>query len=484
MLAHYEIVEPIGKSGMGEVFRAKDGKLGRDVAIKVLPEAFARDAERLARFQREAKVLAALNHPNIAAIYGLEQSGDTHYLVLELVPGETLAERIARGPIPVDEAIRIAKKIADALEEAHEHGIVHRDLKPANIKLTPDDEIKVLDFGIAKAFVADHETPSADSSMSPTLTRDATRAGVILGTAAYMSPEQAKGKQVDKRADIWAFGAVLYEMLTGSRVFLGEDVSDTLAAVLRAEPDWDALPAQTHDAVRNVLRLCLTKEVKLRARDIGDVRLAIDGEFETERASSEPPAAGPRAHPWVVAVVASLVTGLAVLSLTLFMARFEPRPPELTKRFAITLPPEAELASQGGTFFALSWDGSDLVYIGTGDEGRQLFRRSMHQLDVVPIRDTVQPWRPFFSPDGAWLGFFTGQRLEKISLSGGPATTVCNDPICGAGQSRGGSWTMDGHIVFGAPQGGLSIVSAAGGDPRSLTAAEEGVGHILPGAHA
>ena len=317
--------------------------------------------------------------------------------------------------------------------------------------------------------------------MSPTLTRDATRAGVILGTAAYMSPEQAKGKRVDRRADIWAFGAVLYEMLTGRRVFLGEDVSDTLAAVLRAEPNWDALPVQTHAAVRNVLRLCLTKEVKLRARDIGDVRLAIDGEFETERASSEPLAAAPRAHPWVVAVVASLVTGLAVLSLTLIMTRSELRAPELTKRFAITLPPEAELASQVvGTLFALSRDGSDLVYIGTGEEGRQLFRRSMDQLDVVPLRDTVQPARPFFSPDGAWLGFFTGQGLEKISLAGGPATTVCDDPICGAAPSRGGSWMMDDHIVFGASRGGLSIVSAAGGEPRLLTAAEEGVGHRYP----
>ena len=474
-LAHYEILEPIGKGGMGEVFRAKDGKLGRDVAIKVLPEEFARDAERLARFKREAKVLASLNHPNIAAIYGLERSGDTHYLVLELVPGETLAERIARGPIPVDEAVRIAMKIAEALEEAYEHGIVHRDLKPANVKITPDDEVKVLDFGLAKAFVADHDTPEAAGSMSPTITRDATRAGVIMGTAAYMSPEQAKGKRVGRRADIWAFGAVLYEMLTGRRAFIGEDVSDTLAAVLRAEPDWDLLPAKIDGALGNILRLCLTKDVKLRARDIGDVRLAMDGAFETPRRASEPGAPASRALPWVAAVVASLVTGLAAWSLM----RSEPAAPEPTRRFAITLPPEAELSRTGGTFFAISQDGSDLVYIGEGEAGRQLFRRSMHQLDVVPIQDTLQPSRPFFSPDGAWLGFFTVQGLEKISLAGGPAVPICDDPICGRG-NRGGAWTLDERIVIGSNEGGLSIVAADGGAPEPLTAAAEGKGHWYP----
>ena len=272
-LAHYEILELIGRGGMGEVYRARDGKLGRDVAIKVLPEEFSQDEERLARFRREAKVLASLNHPNIASIYGFEHSGSTHYLVLELVPGETLAERISRGPIPVEEALAIAREILDALEEAHERAIVHRDLKPGNIKITPEDNVKVLDFGIAKALV--ENTPDTNSSMSPTLTRDGTRIGVILGTAAYMSPEQARGKSVDKRTDIFAFGAVLFEMLTGRKAFPGEDVSDVLAAVIKLEPDWDAV-ASAPSALKSLLHRCLDKNPKRRLRDIGDARPELE----------------------------------------------------------------------------------------------------------------------------------------------------------------------------------------------------------------
>ena len=263
-LAHYEIVEPIGKGGMGEVYRARDGKLGRDVAIKVLPEEFVENEERLARFKREAKVLASLNHPNIASIYGLEQSDETHYLVLELVPGETLAERISRGPIPLEEVLDIATQMAEALEEAHEHGIVHRDLKPANVKQTEDGKIKVLDYGLAKVF--QEETPEADSSMSPTLTRDVTRVGVILGTAAYMSPEQARGKPVDRRTDIWAFGAVLFEMLTGTKPFPGDDISQTLARVIDREPDWSALPATVPPSLATYLRRCLQKDPRQRVQ--------------------------------------------------------------------------------------------------------------------------------------------------------------------------------------------------------------------------
>ena len=292
-LGPYEILSPLGAGGMGEVYRARDAKLNRDVAIKVLPEAVAEDAERLARFQREAQVLAALNHPHIAAIYGLEKAGNVEALVLELVEGETLAERIAAGPIPVDEALAIARQIADALESAHEKGIVHRDLKPANVKVTPQGKVKVLDFGLAKALTGDRSSP--DVTHSPTLTAAATQAGVVIGTAAYMSPEQARGKAVDKRADIWAFGAVLYEMLAGRKAFEGETVSDTLAAVLKTDPDWSALPAQTPAIVRRVLRRCLERDRDRRLHDIADVRIEIEEGRDSgvEAGTPLPPAARP-----------------------------------------------------------------------------------------------------------------------------------------------------------------------------------------------
>jgi eukaryotic-like serine/threonine-protein kinase len=274
-LGSYEILAPIGAGGMGEVYRAHDTKLGRDVAIKVLPEAVAHDPERLSRFQREAKVLASLNHSNIGTIYGLEQGNGTSYLVMELVSGENLAERITRdGALEVGEALTIAQQIAEALEAAHEKGIVHRDLKPANVKVTPEGTVKVLDFGLAKAL--SDEPASEDVSKSPTLSMAATRQGVILGTAAYMAPEQAKGKTVDRRADVWAFGAVLYEMLTGQQAFHGEDVTEILAAVVRAEPDWNRLPANTPAAIRTLLRRCLAKDVRQRLQHIGEARFALE----------------------------------------------------------------------------------------------------------------------------------------------------------------------------------------------------------------
>ena len=273
-LGHYNVTALIGEGGMGQVYRATDTQLGRDVALKILPDAFAADPDRLARFQREAQVLASLNHPNIAQIHGIEKSADTQALVLELVEGPTLADRIAKGPIPLDEALPIAKQIAEALEAAHEAGVIHRDLKPANIKVREDGTVKVLDFGLAKALDA---SPQGDPSQSPTLTAAATQMGVIMGTAAYMSPEQARGKPVDKRADIWAFGAVIYEMLAGKRAFLGEDVSDTMAAVLRAEADWDALPTEIPARLTQTVRRCLSKDPHQRIRDIGDARLAMEG---------------------------------------------------------------------------------------------------------------------------------------------------------------------------------------------------------------
>ena len=276
-LAHYEILEPIGKGGMGEVYRARDTKLDRDVAIKVLPEEFAKDKERLARFEREAKLLASLNHPNIATIHGIEESDGVKALVLELVEGPTLAERIAEGPISVEETLAIGKQMAEALEAGHEAGVIHRDLKPANVKVKEDGTIKVLDYGLAKALESEARGGTdSELSQSPTLTRHGTQVGVILGTAAYMSPEQARGKKVDKRTDIWAFGAVVYEMLTGKKAFPGEDVSDTLAAVLRAEADWDVLPEQTPFPLRSLLRRCLRKDKDKRLHDIADARIEVD----------------------------------------------------------------------------------------------------------------------------------------------------------------------------------------------------------------
>ena len=305
----YEALDQIGAGGMGVVYRARDPKLGRDVALKVLPDAFARDAERMARFQREAKVLASLNHPNIASIYGLEDSGATHALVMELVEGPTLAERIRSGAVGIDEALRIAKQITEALEYAHERGIVHRDLKPANVKLTADGAVKILDFGLAKAVAGD--ASSLDMANSPTISRMATQQGVLLGTAAYMSPEQAKGRPVDRRADIWAFGVVLYEMLAGRRLFEGETVSDTLAAVLKTEPDWSQLPAATPIRFRVLLQRCLQKDAKQRLRDIGDARISIDEVLSgaPDAASSagvSPANAAPiwrRALPWAIAAL-------------------------------------------------------------------------------------------------------------------------------------------------------------------------------------
>src|ERR1700675_3826723 len=295
-LGSYDITAQIGAGGMGEVYQAHDTKLGRDVAIKVLPEAFAHDPERLSRFQREAKLLASLNHPNIATIHGLEDSNGTSYLVMELVPGETLAQRIKRdGAVPVEEALTIGKQIAEALEAAHEKGIIHRDLKPANVKLTPEGKVKVLDFGLAKAFAGD--TATEDIGNSPTLSMAATMQGVILGTAAYMSPEQAKGKQVDKRTDIWAFGAVLYELLTGKAAFHGEDVGDILASVVKTEPDWQTLPAATPLKVRDLLRRCLQKDKTQRLRDAGDARIEIQETLAAPATAVEAPA-GPATRGW------------------------------------------------------------------------------------------------------------------------------------------------------------------------------------------
>ena len=387
-LAHYEITSHLGSGGMGEVYQATDFKLGRSVAIKLLPEAFTHDADRAARFDREARVLASLNQPNIAAIHGLEESGERKFLVMELVPGETLAERIRRGPIPADEALPIAIQICDALEAAHEKGVVHRDLKPANVKTTPDGKVKVLDFGLAKAFEAEASNPSL--SQSPTLSLAATNAGVILGTAAYMSPEQAKGRAVDKRTDIFAFGCVLYEMLIGRPAFEGEDVPDILGAVLKSEPDWKKLPPNVPPSIRRLLQLCLQKDAKRRRQTATDVRLDIEqalaeralGAVSTPAQSSRPA--------WIVATFTALVAVGLVVPATRYLREAPPSPPEM--RTDIVTPVTIDLVS-----FALSPDGRQIVFVASGDGPSRLWLRPLDKAtaqweltgDPVSVADPV-----------------------------------------------------------------------------------------------
>jgi len=455
-LGPYEIVEPIGKGGMGEVYRARDTKLDRDVAIKVLPEEFANDDERLARFEREAKLLASLNHPNIASIYGFESNA----LVLELVEGPTLAERIQQGPIPVEETIAIAKQIAEALEAGHEAGVIHRDLKPANIKTREDGTVKVLDYGLAKALEGDAPT-SGDSelSQSPTLTRQGTQVGVILGTAAYMSPEQAKGKRVDRRADVWAFGVVLYEMLTGKRAFAGKDVSDTLAYVLTKEPDWDALPADLDPTLRMFLTRCLEKDPKRRLPDIGVVRLAMDGAFETtitpQGAVSQPVGWGASiGMAAAAALLLSVITGVAVWSVL-----YREPPPRPVARFSLPLPLDVSVTGRDRHVVALSPDGTRLVY----SANQQLYLRAMDQMDATPVRGTEGARSPFFSPGGEWVGFWADGQLKKVAVRGGAAVT-----LCAAQNPWGARWGADDTIVFGQRGVGIMQVSADGGTPEAL----------------
>jgi eukaryotic-like serine/threonine-protein kinase len=477
-LGPYEILAPIGAGGMGEVYRARDAKLGRDVALKVLPEAFARDAERMARFQREAKVLASLNHPNIATIHGLEDSGSIHALVMELVEGLTLADRIKSGPIPIDEALRIAKQICEALEYAHERGIVHRDLKPANVKVTNDDAVKVLDFGLAKAMEGD--ASSVDIANSPTVSHLATQAGVLLGTAAYMSPEQAKGKAVDRRADIWAFGCVLYEMLTAQMAFRGESVTDTLAAVIKEEPDWSRLPVGTPIRVRVLLQRCLQKDPKQRLRDIGDARISLDEVLAGAPESSSVGAAPVSAPVWRRTIIVSLCTlllGAAVASLIVWNLKSSPSPRPVS-RYAITLPAGQQLAGlDNGPSVALSPDGADLAYVATQGGTQQIYLRAMDSLDSKPITGTEGAADPFFSPDGQWLGFFADGKLKKIPVSGGVAQILADAQV-----PYGASWGSRGMIAFTPTLGGLLGVSEAGGAGQPLTHLENDgeVGHLWP----
>ena len=465
-LGVYEIIAPIGEGGMGQVLRARDTKLDRDIAIKILPEAFAHDVDRLARFQREAKTLASLNHPNIAAIYGLEERGGMTALVMELVEGDDLSQRIARGAIPLDDALPIAKQIAEALEAAHEQGIIHRDLKPANIKVRPDGTVKVLDFGLARAM----EPPAGSSpsmSMSPTITTPAmTQAGMILGTAAYMSPEQAKGRTVDKRSDVWAFGVVLYEMLTGTRAFEGDDVSDTLARVLMKEPDWTALPARLPSAVVTVIRRCLQKDHKQRVRDIGDVSLALEGAFETtarpNAARDAQASAGFRRTvvPWLAGiVVCSGVTAAAVWTMTRSVDR-----PTVPLRFVVTLPETDRLPGSSGSLVAVSPDGRTLLYRALQNAVFRLYVRPLGQFQATAIGDPGAGESPAFSPDGQWVAFQVGNVIRKVPVAGGPSQTVGEVSV----SSRGMSWEADGTILVGLGTKGVGRLPAAGGTLTTL----------------
>jgi serine/threonine protein kinase len=447
VLGHYEITSRLDKGGMGEVYRAKDTKLGREVAIKVLPEEFAKDADRVARFQREAKLLASLNNPNIAAIYGLEESSGTNFLVLELVEGETLGERSAGvSPAAVEDILKIALQIAEALEAAHDKGLIHRDLKPANIKVTPDGKVKVLDFGLANAFAG--EQAEASMSNSPTLSIAATQQGVILGTAGYMSPEQARGRTVDKRADIWAFGVILYEMLTGKRLFEGDTVSDTLAAVLKEEPDWDRVPPET----RPLLHRCLEKDPKRRLRDIADAMPLIEDVPESK------PAKRPLLA-WSVAAIFAIAT--AAVSLLHFYQK-GPATPE-SVRFEIQ--PRATL--DWSSPFAISPDGRHLAFAAYGaDAVVRLWVRDLDSLQARPISGTESTHIPpfFWSPDSRFIAFGSEKKLKKADITGGGTLTICDVD----GDAVTGAWSPEGVIIFGGQQG-LWRVSASGGLPAPLT---------------
>ena len=457
-LGAYVISGAIGAGGMGEVYQAHDTKLGRDVAIKVLPEAFAHDPERLSRFQREAKTLASLNHPNIAHIYGLEENAGSSYLVMELVPGDTLADRIKRdGAIPVVEALGIAKQIAEALEAAHEKGIVHRDLKPANIKVTPEGKVKVLDFGLAKAFSDDGS--SQDIANSPTMSGAATMQGVILGTAAYMSPEQARGKQVDRRADIWAFGVVLYEMLTGEQLFAGETVSDTLAAVLRHDPDWSKIPART----QRLLRSCLQKDPRKRLRDIGDMDLLLQ-EGPEQAGQQQSLGSSPR-WLWGATAAACLVAiGLAVI-------HFREKPPVMpdVMRFQIKLPDKVVFTRSAHP--SLSPDGRHIAFPAVGADGHNgIWVQDLNAEEAreLPGTDPTLDTPPFFwSPDSQFIVFDSSTKLRKVDVSGDPPQDLCDRPALAA--PVGGSWNRDGIIIFGTNGTGLMKIPATGGTPAPVT---------------
>ena len=461
-LGPYEILSPLGAGGMGEVYRAHDARLNRDVALKILPDIFSTDAERMVRFEREAQLLASLNHPNIATLYGLEESDGRRGLVMELVEGPTLAERIANysggrresPAIPVDEALPIAKQITEALEYAHERGIIHRDLKPANIKLTGEGQVKLLDFGLAKALAGD---PIAGATAnSPTLSLGATRGGAILGTAGYMSPEQARGKPADRRADIWAFGVVLFEMLAGRQMYGGETAADALASVMKDEPKWDALPAVTTMGIRRLLRRCLRKDPKQRLQAIGEARIAIEEELAAPSGQSDVAVAEPSAPPrrplaWMAATAVCL---LAALGLATVHFHEPPAAGDRPLRVSIPVPKDSEV-----NFLELSPDGRRLALLLLSGRTPQIYLRPLDSEDFQPLPGTAGSGIFFWSPDSRSLGFFADGKLKVAPVSGGPARVLCEDASVGLG----GTWNRDGVILFSSVRSWLRRVEAKGG---------------------
>ena len=463
-LGAYEIVGLVGAGGMGEVFRAVDARLDRHVALKVLPEAVASDPERTARFQREAKVLASLNHPNIATIHGLEHANGEHFIVMELVEGETLADRITHGPIPVEEALPIARQIAEALEAAHEQGVVHRDLKPANIKLRSDGTVKVLDFGLAKALAIDvGSTPGLTNSPTLTSPMAVTGVGVLLGTAPYMAPEQARGKAVDRRADIWAFGCVLFEMLAGARAFPGEELADIVGAVMKTEPDWKRLPDNTPAGINTLLRRCLRKDRQQRLADAVSLRIEIEDALTPSSAATPPRPVWQRAIPtW--RAIAMAVPAIAMTFLIGAWWRGRPTPQPLNvARLTLPLPAGTELSD--GASVVISPDGKLVAYAASRGGLPQLYLRAMDAFEARPVPGTAGAYSPFFSPDGQWLAFFADAKLKKISTSGGVVETL-GDARAIAGT---GSWGPNDTIVYRANPGlDLLEIGSEGGQPRRL----------------
>jgi serine/threonine-protein kinase len=478
-LGSHEITALLGKGGMGEVYGARDLKLKREVAIKILPEEFSRDADRVSRFQREAEVLASLNHPNIAAIYDLQEANETRFLVLELVEGETLAERIQHGPIPIDEALDIGRRICEALEAAHERGIIHRDLKPANVKTTPDGKVKVLDFGLAKAIENIPSSPTL--SNSPTMV-SATIGGVILGTAAYMSPEQARGRAADQRSDVFSFGCVLYEMLTGRQAFKGDDISDVLASVIKTDVDFDSLPTNLNPRLYELLRRSLAKHRGERWHAIGDVRLEI------EAIMADPGGLKHRTmhavvRPWWKRAITLALTALVAAGLTLVAVRaLQPVQTTDVMRFSFVLPPDQRWTAQGRHLVAMSPDGANSVYVAN----QQLYLRRIGDLEARPIAGTAMErgvTSPFFSWDGNWIGFFAAneRKLKKIAITGGAGVAICD-----AENPVGATWAPDDQIYFGQGPGvGVMRVSAKGGKPETVVRVNPGEvaesPQVLPG---